>query len=215
MVSDPAALATTAFAFRIGERVLISLVIVAVSLVVTRGFWKSIQKVDFSVAQGSVSGGGSLVLATPVFALLALIGFAWVSFSHPVSVTLPVAAAGTQEAGLQGVTLIGASPAGGTAVRLEAVEIPAEAALPADPAFARTQATQRIQSLNCIASLAGGALSARDADALDAVKVDLMRPVWTADWGDAAAFGAWATGRSTDAPNPAARAVFDAVHPLC
>jgi hypothetical protein len=194
---DPATVASYAFAFRIGERIAISLVVIAVAMVVTLGFWRTIQKVDFTLSQEKLSGGGSFVLATPVFALLALIGFAWVSFSHPVSVALPAAGA-TQAAAAGPVSMMGAAPA-----RPEA-----------DVGFRRGEATGQIRSLNCIAGKASG-VAERDVDALARVKLGLMLPVWDPGWGEAEAFRRWVLGLSADAPPPAARAVFEASHPLC
>ena len=114
MFSDPVTVASTAFAFRIGERIALSIVVILVALVVTAGFWRSIQKVDFTLSKAGTSGGGTFVLATPVFALLALIGFAWVSFAHPITVAVPATAAErtaetAQAAGT--VTMAGALPA--------------------------------------------------------------------------------------------------------
>jgi hypothetical protein len=200
VIEDPAIIAGYAFAFRIGERVAISLVIIIVSLVVTRGFWRSIQKVDFSVGQGPLTSGGTFMLATPVFALLALIGFAWVSFSHPVSVTVPQAATTERAEAVGAVSLIGSTP---------------QAPAVVDAAYERGEAARQIQSLNCLARLAGDAAGAREADALATVKLRLMQPVWSPEWGDAVAFDRWARGLSGAAPNAVARAVFDAVHPLC
>jgi hypothetical protein len=201
MFSDPVTVASTAFAFRIGERIALTVIVILVALVVTAGFWRSIQKVDFTLAKAGTSGGGTFVLATPVFALLALIGFAWVSFAHPIAVTVP-AAVSAQDTGTAqapaAVTMAGA---------LSAPE--------GDIAFARNTVRMRILSLNCLAQQAGDGLHDRDADALGAVKAALMRTVWDADWGEPAAFEAWATGLSPSPPNDAARNVFDAVHPLC
>ena len=201
MFSDPVTVASTAFAFRIGERIALSIVVILVALVVTAGFWRSIQKVDFTLSKAGSGGGGTFVLATPVFALLALIGFAWVSFAHPITVAVPATAAErtaetAQAAGT--VTMAGALPA-----------------QHADPDFARNAARMRILSLNCIAEQAGDGLAERDLDALAAVKAGLMRAVWAEDWGDPAAFDAWATGVSATPPASEARAVFEAVHPLC
>jgi hypothetical protein len=201
MFSDPATVASYAFAFRIGERIALTVVVVLVALVVTLGFWRSIQKVDFTLSKAGTSGGGTLVLATPVFALLALIGLAWVSFSHPISVAIPASgaerAAETAQAGGT-VTMAGALPAA-----------------QGDVEFARNAVRMRILSLNCLARMAGEAVAERDADALAAVKAGLLRPVWDPAWGDPAAFEAWATGLSTTPPVAEARAVFEAVHPLC
>jgi hypothetical protein len=205
MFSDPATVASTAFAFRIGERIALTVVVILVALVVTAGFWRSIQKVDFTLSKAGASGGGTLVLATPVFALLALIGLAWVSFAHPITVSVPAAvpvlvperpAEPAQIAGT--VTMAGAVPAA-----------------QGDAEFARNTVRMRLLSLNCLAQQAGERLSERDADALGAVKAALMRSVWDAEWGDPAAFEAWATGLSPAVPNDAARGFFVAVHPLC
>jgi hypothetical protein len=201
MFSDPATVASTAFAFRIGERIALTVIVILVALVVTAGFWRSIQKVDFSLAKAGTSGGGTLVLATPVFALLALIGFAWVSFAHPISVAVPATASersaeAAQVAGT--VTMAGALPAP-----------------QGDMEFARNTVRMRILSLNCLAQRAGDGVAERETDALGAVKATLMRSVWDADWGEPAALEAWATGLSPTAPNDAARDFFDAVHPLC
>jgi hypothetical protein len=148
MFSDPATVASTAFAFRIGERIALTVIVILVALVVTAGFWRSIQKVDFSLAKAGTSGGGTFVLATPVFALLALIGFAWVSFAHPISVAVPATASersaeAAQVAGT--VTMAGALPAP-----------------QGDMEFARNTVRMRILSLNCLAQQAGdGVASAR------------------------------------------------------
>ncbi len=201
MFSDPATVASTAFAFRIGERIALSVVVILVALVVTAGFWRSIQKVDFTLSKAGTSGGGTFVLATPVFALLALIGFAWVSFSHPITVTVPSAApdrpAETSQTS-RTVTMAGALPTP-----------------QGDIDFARNAVRMRILSLNCLAQQAGDGLAERDADALAAVKVTLMRSVWDPAWGDPATLEAWATGVSVTEPAPPAREILQAVHPLC
>jgi hypothetical protein len=203
MFDDPAAIATTAFAFRIGERIMLSLIVVLVALVVTLGFWRSIQKLDFSVGQGGVTGGGSVMLATPVLALLALIGFAWVSFSHPVSVSVPTDA---------GIVQAEASVA-------TASQVAMSGSVPARPApdfeFRQAEALRRVQSLNCVAQIAGDALSVRDADALAAAKLVLMQSVWSDEWGDFLVFEDWALGLAASAPTAAGKAAFEAVHPLC
>lgn len=192
MPTDATTLATAIFALRIGERLALSLVVVVVALTVTLGFWRSIQRVDFNLGD-KLGGSARLVLATPVFALLALIGFAWVSFSNPITVTLP------GESG--GGGMIGSTPDRATAPE-------------PDIDFRRGQALTDIRSLNCVLQGREG-LSARDTDAMARIRLSLMRPVWGPDWGDAEAFRAWALGLSTSPPDTEARAVYDAVHPLC
>lgn len=198
MLTDPAAVAATAFALRIAERVALSLVVVVVALTVTLGFWRSIQRVDFDL--GDKPGGSArLVLATPVFALLALIGFAWVSFSNPITVTVPG----------QGTTA-GAETAAATTSMMGATPASPEAGIE----FRRGEAIGAIRSLNCALRGREG-LSPREIDALARIRLSLMRPVWDTAWGDPEAFGAWALGLRTDPPDPDARAVYEAVHPLC
>ena len=202
MFSDPVSVASTAFAFRIGERIALSAIIILVALVVTLGFWRSIQKLDFTLAKGGMSGGGNFVLATPVFALLALIAFAWVSFAHPITVSVPTTTAPDRQAET--------AQAVGTVTMAGALPTPQ-----GDIDFARHTVRMRILSLNCVAQKAGGGLAARDGDALEAVKVALLRSVWDPAWGDPAALEAWATGLSTSPPDPEVRTIFEAVHPLC
>jgi hypothetical protein len=128
---------------------------------------------------------------------LALIGFAWVSFSHPVTIALPAAGA-AQTAAAGPVSMMGAAPA-----RPEA-----------DIGFRRGEVAGQIRSLNCIAAKASG-VAERDGDALARVKLGLMLPVWDPAWGEAEVLRRWVLGLGAEAPPPAARAVFEARHPLC
>jgi hypothetical protein len=204
-MDDPGTIAAWGLAFRIGERLLISAVVILVCLVVTVGFWRSIQKLDFTFSQDKISGAANVVLATPVFALLALILFAWVSFSHPVAVTVPGAAAGeagdkTAAADAGGVQYVGAVPGVATG---------------GDLSFERRRAEDMVRSLNCVAIAAGPAVSPREADALAEARLAALLPVWPEEWGDQPAFRAWALGRSTAEPDPEAKAAFEAAHPEC
>lgn len=205
MFDDPASVASTAFAFRIGERMVLSAVVVLVAFIVTLGFWRTIQKVDFSLARAGATG--SLVLTTPVLALFALIGFAWVSFSHPISVTIPAA------------TRVGEAAPGGTPGEGATVAAPGSvqmvAAVASRIAHERSAVTQHILSLNCLASRSGEALSQREADALIDIRFRLMETVWDEGWGEPEAFIDWAMGFSEDPPPADARRVFEGVHPLC
>lgn len=199
MFTDPAAVAAAAFALRIGERVALSLVVVVVALTVTLGFWRSIQRVDFDLGD-KLGGSARLVLATPVLALLALIGFAWVSFSNPITVTVPgISGEPGAHAAAGATSMIGAAP--GTTP-------------PANIDFARGEALGNLRSLNCALKGRSG-LAPREIDALARIRLALMLPVWDAAWGDPQAFRAWALGLSTDPPDPEARAVYEAEHPLC
>jgi hypothetical protein len=200
-MDDAGLVATWGLAFRIGERVLLSLVVVLVALVVTVGFWRSIQKVDFQLSKDKVSGAANVVLATPVFALLALIGFAWVSFSHPVAVNVPgaPARADAEVASTGGVSFTGAVAGRQVGGNVD---------------FERQRREGIVRSLNCVAA-AGNEISPREVDALAEARLEVLAPVWSEDWGEFEAFRAWAMGRSVEAPDPEAEAVFAAVHPAC
>ena len=216
MSDDPAQIVTLVIALRVGERVVLSLVVVLVALVCMAGFWRSMQKLDFSLSRDKLSGSGSVVLATPVFALLALIAFAWVSFSNPISVAGPPAAPGPQPSaaitapnvtgpslagpGLGGPSFIGATPTAQTPVT----------------DFDRNRTAEMIRALNCVASGADAATrTPRNDDALDLIRLELMEGVWSPDWGDPADFRATTLGLSAAPANPAALAFFGDVHPLC
>ena len=193
MSDDPAQIVTLVIALRVGERVVLSLVVVLVALVCMAGFWRSMQKLDFSLSRDKLSGGGSVVLATPVFALLALIAFAWVSFSNPISVGSPA----TQPTA---TSFIGATPTAQTPVT----------------DFDRNRTAEMIRALNCVASGADAATrTPRNDDALDLIRLELMEGVWSPDWGDPADFRATTLGLSAAPANPAAQAFFGDVHPLC
>ena len=203
-MDDPGQIAGYAFAFRVGERVVISLVVIVLALVVSVAFWRSLQRVDFSVSREKLSAAGNVVLATPVFALLALIGLAWVSFSNPISVTVPGAGATAdgdvdvaQGGGFKATAFVG--PA---AERADAA------------AMTRIAAAEWLRSLNCIAEAAGD-LSPRETAALAELRLALMRQRWVAEWGDFAAFRAWALGESEAAPPDAARQAYAEAHPVC
>ena len=191
MPDDPAQFAAFVIALRVGERVVLSLVIILVALLCIAGFWRSMQKLDFSLARDKLSGSANVVLATPVFALLALIAFAWVSFSNPISVGSPA----TQPTA---TSFIGATPT---------AEV---------TAFDRTRTAEMIRALNCVAARAPDAsASERFDDALALIRLQLMEGVWSPDWGDPAAFRATTMGLSDAPADPAAAAFFGDVHPLC
>lgn len=212
-MEDPALAATYVVYFRIAERVAISLIVILLGLVVSVAFWRSLQRIDFQLSREKLSGGGTVVLATPLFALIALIGFAWVSFSNPVAVTapgrIPVASqtAVDPEAGAA-QPLANAGPVsfvGSTA---------AAAQQQGDVEFRRNAARELVRSLNCVAESAGQ-LAPREVDALARLRLAVMEPVWDPSWGDFAAFRAWAEARTDAEPNAAAKRFFHEVAPAC
>ena len=80
---------STVILFRIGERITLSALILIVAIVVMIAFWRSVQKIDFRITRENVGTGGSVLLGTPIFVLLTLVGYAFVSLSNPISVKIP------------------------------------------------------------------------------------------------------------------------------
>jgi hypothetical protein len=193
--------------FRIGERIALSLIVVTLSIIVMVAFWRSIQKVDFQASRDKIGAGGSIILATPVFVLLALIGFAFVSLSNPISVSVgesrkDVAAVGSSGSGVRKFVGMTSDNSSGRAMTANNIE------------FKRLRAAEKVMSLNCLLREAGKT-SARVSDDVAAVKLGLLKPVWSKEWGNFEAFDAWALGRSREDPDSEARAVFDKVHETC
>lgn len=188
--------------FRMFERMTLTLAVIIVAIVVMVGFWRSVQKIDLTQG-GSLGISGSFVFSTPVFALLTIVGYAYVSLSHPIKVegqTLGGASAP------QLASAEGASP-GFLGMDRVAAE-PAE-----DMEYARTIAQRRLRSLNCLAK--GRSLSPRLEDDLRDVKLALMLPVWEPAWGDPEGMSAWVRGESTEAPSAAAVAFWSEEHVIC
>ncbi|QPH53759.1 hypothetical protein [Pontivivens ytuae] len=184
-------------AFRMAERLTLTAAVLLIALIVMIGFWRSVQKLDVDPSKG-LGIGGSVVLSTPVFVLLTLVAYAYVSLSNPISVDPHAAEAPDQVASRDQPAFLGASR---------------DAAPVEDDAYDRTIAQRRVRSLNCLAE--GGSLSPRLEDDLADAKLMLMRPVWAGDWGAPDTFAAWARGQSTDAPNAAARAFYEERHVVC
>lgn len=184
--------------FRIAERLTLSVVVLIIAIVVMVGFWRSVQKLD--VAEGGKLGiGGSFVFSTPVFVLLAIIGYAYVSLSHPISVAPGGADAQTAAAEAGQGAFVGAS---GTVTDNSD-----------DAAYDLSIAERKVRSLNCIAE--GQTLSPRLEDDLSSVKLAVLAPVWPAAWGSFDGFRDWSLGTSTQTPDADARAAFERLHIAC
>lgn len=184
--------------FRIGERLTLTLVVLIVATVVMVGFWRTVQQVNLTDG-GKLGVAGSFAFSTPVFVLLSIVGYAYVSLSHPITV---------QPGGLSGEAVAGTPQPGGFIGATPMAAVPV-----GDQGHARVVAERKIRSLNCL--VREGVLSARMEDDLALVKLDLMAPVWDESWGSADSFRDWATGLSEAAPDPEARAAFDALHVAC
>lgn len=71
--------------FRMAERLALTVVIVLVSLIVMVSFWRTVQKIDLTDG-GKLGLAGSFAFSTPVFVLLTIIGYAWVSLSNEIMI---------------------------------------------------------------------------------------------------------------------------------
>lgn len=177
----------TAFAARLAERFALSAVIVLAAAVIMVGFWRGMSRVDFDLSRDKLGASANIALATPVFALLALVGFAWVSFSHPI--TLEAAPPPAAEA--PGPTAQAPAP------RALARAIGAAPGAPGAPP--RAAALDHIAELNCLLAEA----DPRRRPALEAARLSLLLAVWDPAWGDAAAYARRrAAGEDTGMPVP-------------
>lgn len=193
--------------FRMVERLTLSAVVLVFSVVVMIGFWRSVQKLDLRQS-GGLGLGGSVMFSTPVFVLLTIVGYAWVSLSHPISVTPTAAPGAGAEEGRDDGAGVAAAARAGSFVGASATGAPAERS-----AHAFSVAQRRIRSLNCLA--ADAALGPRLEDDLADVKLMLMAAVWPAEWGELDAFADWARGTSDAVPEPAAVTLFEERHVAC
>lgn len=188
---------------RMGERVALTAIIVLLALIVTAGFWKSMQRVEFR-ADKSVGLGGNFVLATPVFVLLALVGYAWVTLNAPVSF-VPGSVPGAT-APSDGDQLTDLSSGGEfTAVVESALD------------HRRSVVLTQIRGLNCLFQQANrvGPIGPAQFDALASAKLDLMEPVWDPEWGDFLLLNDWAMGFSDSPPLSLGQTYFEDTLPEC
>ncbi len=190
--------------FRIGERLTLTAVVLVIAIVVMVGFWRSVQKLDVEYT-GKL--GGSFVFTTPVFVLLAIIGYSWVSLEHPIEVG--PAGAGAAPGQSSDPAKVAASSVAGKFVGSAPIPDPTAS----DPDYDLIQAELKVRSLNCLAE--GKSLSPQVEDDLAAAKLMLLAPVWPAEWGDFVAFSDWAMGRSAAAPDADARAAYERLHVAC
>lgn len=113
--SDPDTLLLYTWLARVVERATLSLVIVSMALILTVVLWKKIQSIDFSVAREEGQISASITFAMPVFLLLTVILFAFISFSHPIQVEWK---SGNVAVGDSVPTEVAGEPNGGTEVKV-------------------------------------------------------------------------------------------------
>lgn len=186
--------------FRMFERMTLTVAVIIVAVVIMIGFWRSVQKIDLTQG-GSLGITGSFVLSTPVFALLTIVGYAYVSLSHPIRVDPGAPAAGGEQ-------VAAASNGGGQFLGASRPQITSN-----NIGRERALAQGRVRSLNCLTG--GRDISARLEDDVVETKLELLAPVWDEAWGGFDPFSSWARGLSTDTPNALARTVFEERHVVC
>lgn len=71
---------------RVLERTSLSLIIITVSIILIVAFWRSLQKIDFNIQNEKNTISTNIVFATPIFVLIILVFFSYVSFSHPIKI---------------------------------------------------------------------------------------------------------------------------------
>ncbi|WP_425092802.1 hypothetical protein [Tropicimonas sp. S265A] len=188
--------------FRMGERLTLTVIVILVALIVMVGFWRTVQKVE--ITEGKALGlAGSFMFSTPVLVLLAIVGYAWVSLSNPITLATTTATAETDDT----------RQASGGVVTSEFIGMGATRAVDTTP-YDLTIAQRRVRSLNCLAS-AAGELTQRQTDDLADTKLVLMGQVWSEDWGDSEAFAIWARDPSGPAPSATAANFFNESHVIC
>ncbi|NDW02022.1 hypothetical protein [Salipiger sp. PrR002] len=191
--------------FRMAERLALTAVIVLVALVVMIGFWRTVQK--FNLTDGGKLGiAGSFAFSTPVFVLLTIVGYAWVSLTNEITVDA--------ESGK--TTLMGDTPEvvvdQNIQALLRAAGNGAEDARPADRENDLAKLEEKLWAINCAAR--GRDLPPPVAASLVTVKLALIAPFWDNAWGDFAGFETWARS-GTGKPSEPPRALFAGVDPRC
>ncbi|MEM9577415.1 MAG: hypothetical protein AAF999_10425 [Pseudomonadota bacterium] len=194
--------------FRMSERLLLTGLVIVVALVVLVGFWKTVQRVTIKDG-GAVGLAGSIALSTPVFALLSIILYAWVSLSHPIAFT-----PGTpDETGA--AAEIAAAGSGGGGQFTGAVNPQSHLQTPTEvSSYARQRTRHQIWTLNCLAESTTVRPPAQSD--LDEIKLRLMQAVWDDGWGNLPQFENWVrTPNSGVEPSQEARVFFEGKHNGC
>lgn len=194
--------------FRMSERLLLTGMVIVVALVVLVGFWKTVQRVTIKDG-GPVGLAGSMALSTPVFALLAIILYAWVSLSHPIAFTPASATSGTEP------TRVAAAASADPGQFTGAANTQTQTIAPQEVSnYARQRIRHQIWTLNCLADSTTVRPPA-ESDLID-IKLGLMGTVWNDDWGNQTQFEAWArTPNPATEPALAALEVFNGKHTGC
>jgi hypothetical protein len=200
-------LAVYAFIARLTERFAMSLVIVTIAVIAMFAFWRSVQRVEFNLAQDKIGRSANIALATPLFVLLVLVGYAFVSFSHPVTVTVPERRTNQDTAASQGAT-------GRSAIAFTGFGNLPPSASPEDAKLRLAETRGYLRTLNCIANGATP-IDDRGRNAIDAAKAALIIRYWQQDWGDATEFEEWALSGRGPTPREEVLDLYMGAHDPC
>jgi hypothetical protein len=74
----------TTFILRLIERFTLTAIVLIIAVAVLVAFWRTVHRIEFSVAKEKVGVAGATLIATPVLVLLALIGFTWVVLTNQI-----------------------------------------------------------------------------------------------------------------------------------
>jgi hypothetical protein len=200
--------------FRMAERLTLTTVIVLIALVVMVGFWRTVQKIDLTEG-GKLGIAGSFAFSTPVFVLLTIVGYTWVSLTNQI--TLETAPGG----GTGSATLIVGEGKGiETDAELQELlrEVRAREAADAAPPEDRDNDLATLEELlwaiNCTAR--GREIPLPVMRGFVSAKLALIEPLWDPVlWGPFERFETWA--RSGEGPQPAEvpMAIYTGVDPRC
>jgi hypothetical protein len=150
-----------------------------------------------------------MALSTPVFALLAIILYAWVSLSHPIVFAPAKATSDSDPTGVAAAESV--DPAKFTGAANTQTQTVASQDV---SNYARQRIRQQIWTLNCLA--ASTIVRAPAQSDLTDVKLVLMGSVWHSDWGNQTQFETWArTPNSSIEPTAPALEFFNEKHTGC
>ncbi len=194
--------------FRMSERLLLTGLVIVVALVVLIGFWKTVQRVTIKDG-GAVGLAGSMALSTPVFALLSIILYAWVSLSHPIAFT-----PGPTEK-RSDTTDIAAAESQGGGQFTGAVNPQSHTQAPTEvSSYARQRIRHQIWTLNCLADSTTVRPPAQSD--LAEIKLQLMQGVWDSEWGNLPQFESWVRNPNSGVePSPQVLEFYEGKHTGC
>ena len=210
-------LATWMFGLRMAERLILTLVVLGTAIVLMAVFRRSVERIKFQ-SEEKVNLSADIVMATPVFALIVIVAYAYVSYRHPVSVDVQTApsAASIESASAEDPGTAVAEAGGNGTERVTLHGLVPETARPSDIEMARGQALGHIKALNCLVD-AASETDPRMQDAVTAAKFSLLTDpvVWDRDtWGSPGDLRLWVMGVA-DAPSDDLVDIYQARHAPC